>query len=133
MSRKARKGLTAMELNILQLLWAENRPLLRNEILEMLPDHDFNPISLYGVLNSMIDRKMISVEGKYNRTYQAILTQDEYAASQLKALTPNMSPSSRITGVLSFFLHHEELDSDTIAELETMLQDYREGLKKDGN
>ena len=36
MSRKARKGFTEIESNILQLLWEENKPLSCNEILTML-------------------------------------------------------------------------------------------------
>ena len=125
MSRKSRKGLTALEINILQLLWEKNTPLLRNEILENLPAQDFNPVSLFGVLNSMVERGFLQVEGKYNKVYQVAISQEEYAMSQLSSLTSNLSPSQRISSVLSFFLDHEDVDLDTVRELEEMLHHYR--------
>ncbi len=126
MSRKARKGFTEIESNILRLLWEENKPLSCNEILNMLPTHDFHPASLYKVLNGMVDHGFLTVEGKYNKTYQAALSSEEYATAQFIHLTPNLSPSERINGLVSCFLHTEKLDNDAIDKLEKLLQDYRE-------
>lgn len=129
MSRKARKGLTEIELNILQLLWKEQKPLLRNEILERLPAHDFNPASLFKVLNAMVDHGLLKVDGKYNKTYQPSMSQEEYATAQLINLTPNLSPTRRIMGLVSCLIHTETLDLKAIDELEKLLKNYREEHK----
>ena len=49
-------SLSSNEFCILQLLWTEGRALTRPEILEALPDKDWNPNSIHLILNNMIKR-----------------------------------------------------------------------------
>ena len=72
--------LSPNEFKIMQLLWKEDRPLSRPEIIEMIPDRDWNPNSIHLILNNMIEKGVIRVEGMtrcgrgYGRTYAATVS-----------------------------------------------------------
>ena len=136
MSKKTRDGLTISELSILQLLWKEDRALSRPEILEKLPSLDFTPASIHSVLNSMIDKGVLEVEGLvrcgkiYGRTYRPTMTQEDYAASQMIKLTPNLTQHKRIISVFAALVSHRGIDIETIDELESILNEKRKELNK---
>lgn len=98
--------LSPNEFKIMQLLWKENRPLSRPEIIELIPERDWNPNSIHLILNNMIEKGVIQVEGMtrcgrgYGRTYAATMTNLEYAVSTLKDATPDMSVDERALGLI---------------------------------
>lgn len=116
--------LSPNEFKIMQLLWKENRPLSRPEIIELIPDRDWNPNSIHLILNNMIEKGVIQVDGMtrcgrgYGRTYAATVTNLEYAAGILKDATPELSTDERLLGVLSVLLR-DPLSEHTIQELKT--------------
>lgn len=57
-------SLSSNEFCILQLLWTEGRALTRPEILEALPDKDWNPNSIHLILNNMIKKGVLQVNGR---------------------------------------------------------------------
>ncbi len=102
--------LSPNEFKIMQLLWKENRPLSRPEIIALVPDRDWNPNSIHLILNNMIEKGVIRVDGMtrcgrgYGRTYAASLSNLEYAVQLLKESTPDMSADERLLGVLPILL-----------------------------
>ena len=97
-------SLSSNEFCILQLLWTEGRALTRPEILEALPDKDWNPNSIHLILNNMIKKGVLQVNGVarcgrgYGRTYAPTMSQTEYAAAQAVNATPDMAVSERLLG-----------------------------------
>ena len=102
--------LSPNEFKIMQLMWREDRPLSRPEIIELLPDRDWNPNSIHLILNNMIEKGVICVEGMtrcgrgYGRTYAATVSNLEYAVQILRELTPDLSADERAAGVLRLLL-----------------------------
>lgn len=96
--------LSPNEFKILQLLWKENRPLSRPEILEMTPDRAWNPNSIHLILNNMIEKGVIVVDGLarcgrgYGRTYSAAISNLDYAVELFKESTPDMTTDERMLG-----------------------------------
>lgn len=82
--------LTKSENEIMELLWREDRPLSRSEIIELTPDRSWKPASIHILLNSMLEKGAIQVVGfiqstkNYARTFAPTLTADEYAVLQFK-------------------------------------------------
>ncbi|CCX38767.1 transcriptional regulator BlaI/MecI/CopY family [Clostridium sp. CAG:1013] len=82
--------LTRSETEIMELLWSENRPLSRSEIIDLTPNRTWKPASIHILLNSMLDKGSIEVAGfiqstkNYARTFAPTLTADEYIVMQLK-------------------------------------------------
>ncbi len=118
--------LSPNEFKIMQLLWKEDRPLSRPEIIEMIPDRDWNPNSIHLILNNMIEKGVIRVEGMtrcgrgYGRTYAATVSNLEYAVNLLRDATPETNPDERVLGVLKLLLD-DGVKPETLKELKTIL------------
>ena len=118
--------LSPNEFKIMQLLWKEDRPLSRPEIIEMIPDRDWNPNSIHLILNNMIEKGVIRVEGMtrcgrgYGRTYAATVSNLEYAVNLLRDATPETNPDERVMGVLKLLLD-DGVKPETLKELKTIL------------
>lgn len=118
--------LSPNEFKIMQLLWKEDRPLSRPEIIELTPERDWNPNSIHLILNNMIEKGVIQVEGMtrcgrgYGRTYAATMTNMEYAKSLLEESTPELTPDERILGLLPLLLQ-DEIQPQTRTALKKML------------
>ncbi len=98
------------EFKIMQLLWKEGRSLSRPEIIELTPDKDWNPNSIHLILNNMIEKGVIRVDGMarcgrgYGRTYAAAMTNVEYAVMQLLDATPELNADERLLAVTEALL-----------------------------
>lgn len=120
--------LSTNEFKILQVLWEEGRSLSRPEIIERTPDKDWNPNSIHLILNNMIEKGVLCVDGLtrcgkgYGRTYAPTMTQMEYAANQAMDATPDCTPDERLLGVVSALIENEHISNKTISELEKLLQ-----------
>ncbi len=118
--------LSPNEFKIMQLLWKEGRPLSRPEIIELIPDRDWNPNSIHLILNNMIEKGVIRVEGMtrcgrgYGRTYAATVDNLEYAVNLLKDATPETDPDERVLGVLKLLLA-DSVKPETVEELKSIL------------
>ena len=97
--------LSPNEFKIMQLLWKEKRALSRPEIIDMTPNREWNPNSIHLILNNMIEKGCIAVDGLarcgrgYGRTYVATITNVDYAVELLKDATPDLTADERLLGV----------------------------------
>ena len=118
--------LSPNEFRIMQLLWKEERPLSRPEIIELLPERDWNPNSIHLILNNMIEKGVIHVDGMtrcgrgYGRTYAATMSNLEYAVSMLREATPELNDDERLLGILPLLL--KEVGGETVAALRELLK-----------
>ena len=130
-------SLSDTELDILKLLWDAGRALSKPEILERLQKQDWNPNSVHQVLNSMMKKEVLTVEGHtlcgkiYGRTYAPTMTQSEFLFRRIEEATGNLSGSQRLLGVFASLIGSEDISSDTVAQLDAMLQKRKEELKKE--
>lgn len=119
--------LSPNEFKIMQLLWKEERPLSRPEIIEMIPERDWNPNSIHLILNNMIEKGVIRVDGMtrcgrgYGRTYAATVNNLEYAVMLLKEATQEMNDDQRVLGVLPLLL--DGVSSEARAQLKELLME----------
>lgn len=128
--------LSETELDIMQLLWEEDTGLSRPEILSRLEGKDWNPNSIHQVLNSMMKKGVLQVDGMarcgkiYGRTYTPTMTQQEFLARRTQEITPGLTTKERILGVVAALANQEGLDAETIQELEQLLEAHKKGLTK---
>ncbi len=122
--------LTKTEEEILSLLWKENRPLTRAEIIDLTPDRKWNPASVHAFLNGLLNKGLIRVAGfertgkRYGRTYCAALTQQELLAKQLCV---QQQPTD-YPAVFAALIKDADIDEDTLTQLEELLQAKRREL-----
>ena len=94
--------LSPNEFKIMQLLWKQNRSLSRPEIIDLVPDREWNPNSIHLILNNMIEKGVIRVDGMtrcgrgYGRTYAATVSNLEYAVQLLPVPATSFTSTSPI-------------------------------------
>lgn len=126
--------LSETELDIMQLLWKENNGLSRPEILARMEGKEWNPNSIHQVLNSMMKKGVLQVDGMarcgkvYGRTYIPTMTQQEFLARRTQEITPGLSAKERLLGVVAALTEHDGIDADTINELEQLLASRKKEL-----
>ena len=119
--------LSETELDIMQLLWKEKNGLSRPEILSGLQDKQWNPNSIHQVLNSMMKKGVLQVEGLtrcgkvYGRTYSPTMTQQEFLVRRAQEITPGLSAKERLLGIVAALTAEEGMDAQTINALEQLL------------
>lgn len=130
-------SLSDTELDILQILWDEGSALSRPEILAKMPDKQWNPNSIHQVLNSMMKKEVLKVEGMvqcgriYGRTYTPCITQEEFITIDTKKFLPSLTPGERLIGIVAAITNQEDIGVDTINELEQMLERRKQELKEE--
>lgn len=132
----SRQVLSDNELAVLRALWNADAPLSRPEILERISGNNWNPNSIHLVLNNLLKKGFISIEGmarcgqSYGRTYTATKTQGEYAAKlALNALCD--TPEESVLEVMSAMVKSTKLNEKTIDLLQQMLEEQRAQLERD--
>lgn len=119
--------LSETELDIMQLLWKEKNGLSRPEILSRLEGKDWNPNSIHQVLNNMMKKGVLRVDGMarcgkvYGRTYIPAMTQQEFLARRAHEITPGLSSRERLLGIVAALTDQDGIDAETITELEQLL------------
>ena len=134
MLRKSKEDFTVSELSILRLLWEEKIALSGSEILERLPELNLFSTSIYTILDGMVDKGVLKVDGKirrgkrFARTFVPTMSQEDFAAMQVVKLTPNVPKFDRLVGVFTALVKHDGIDEETLSSLEDFLQKQRKEL-----
>lgn len=116
--------LTKNEKEIMDLLWIEERPLTRMEIIEMSVNKSWKSSSIHILLNQLLDKDAIKVEGyvrtgkNFGRTYTYNLTEQEYQANMFKdGVVYNSDKKLAIVEFITTMLKGEKLDAQTAEQL----------------
>lgn len=123
--------LTKNEIEIMDVLWKEDRPLSRGEILSLSEDKTWMDSSVHILLNSMLKKGAIREAGfvkcgkTCGRVYEAALSCEEYYASTFDSTKKKPS----FPKLMSAFIASEGIDRETIEELEKILKNEKSALK----
>jgi predicted transcriptional regulator len=111
-------------------MWQQNRPLTRTEIIKLSPERSWKASSIHILLNKMLDKKAIIVDGfirtgkNYGRTYSPAFSREEYEKMLLKHQYKNASLS--LGKLFAALIEDEEISDSTIDELEAIIRKRRE-------
>jgi len=116
-------NLTKNEIEIMDVLWREGRPLSRGEILSLSTEKTWMDSSIHILLNSML-RKGAIVEAGFikcgktcGRTYGAALSVEEYVVSTLE----HTRAVPKFAGIMKAYIEKYGLESEEIREMEMLL------------
>lgn len=125
-------SLTSNELQIMDLLWREGRGLSRAEIIELSPDRDWKASSIHILLNQLLAKEAIEVDGfvktgkNYGRTFAATLSKDEYGKMELKKSVKRFALKPSVLGdFVATLFEEEDIDNDTLDRLDALLKEKR--------
>ena len=110
---------------ILKLLWKEDRPLTRAQILQGTTGRDWNPASIHLILNSMISKGIIKITDEsvsYGRTYEYVLSESDYIIDGLKNLLQMDDVKSAYKEITQVILKNKVLKKRDKEELMELLK-----------
>lgn len=122
-------NLTKNELEILKLMWTQNRPLTRTEIINLSPERSWKASSIHVLLNKLLEKDAIIVDGftktgkNYGRTYSPSVSREEYEKALLKQQFKNTNLS--LGELFSTLVEDEDIDDSVIDELQDLLNKRR--------
>lgn len=121
--------LSKSEQQIMDVLWAEGRPLSRAEILELSTEKTWKASSIHILLNSLLDKKAIVVAGfsktgsHYGRTFAPTFEEGEGMAMQIKQMASYQKrPGKTVSQIFSSLMQEKNLTDKDLDELEAILQ-----------
>lgn len=118
--------LTPNERQIIELIWDAGHPLSRQEILNGTEGRTWNPASIHLILNSMQSKGVIKIanEGvRYRRTYEAIVTREEYITWYINDIILGNTGKDQILKVVSGLLNTKGVTKDIIVELKNLIKE----------
>ena len=128
--------LTPNELEIMELMWRENRPLSRTDIIELSPDRSWKASSIHILLNKMLDKDAIKVDGfvrtgkNYGRTYSPALSNVDYLLMTIKGSSLYQNSRKEATiAVISSLINDKDITAQDIMEIETVIEAKKSKLK----
>lgn len=124
--------LSRSEMEIMSALWASGKPLSRTEIIEASPQKTWKASSIHILLNSLLEKQMIFVDGftktgsHYGRTFAPAITEAQCVAMQIQRMDSfQKGQAEAVKNVVSALLDEAELGDETLLELEKLLREKR--------
>ncbi len=117
--------LTKNEIEIMDVLWRENRPLSRGEILNLSADKSWMDSSVHILLNSMLKKGAIQEAGfvkcgkTCGRVYEAAFSCEEYHVGTLDSTQSVPDPVALAKAYLAVY----HIDAEKRAALRRLLED----------
>lgn len=117
-------NLTKNEVEIMDVLWAADKPLSRSELIAMSVDKTWKESSIHVLLNSLLRKGAISEAGfvkngkAIGRTYAAAVTCEEYHAL---AAASNTKIKPELSKLFSALLKEFNPSAETLSEMKATL------------
>ena len=112
----------------MDLIWLEGRSLSSSEIVELLPDRSWKEGSIHILLNQLLQKEVICVDGfvktgrNYGRTFAATLTEQEYQTKMLKSgVVYKKAKEYSLCDFVATLFEGEKLDKTNVQKLKDLL------------
>lgn len=127
--------LTDREMDVLDILWSAEKPLVASEIAKAGDSLTINTVQV--VLRNLLKKKLIEVaEIVYSgtvlcRSYRPTITSKDFALRQFVDQFHNMDKSITPPSLVAALLENEKDEEGVIEELEKLLKERKRKLKKE--
>ena len=115
--------LTKSEMQIMDVLWANEEPLSRSDILERSEEKSWKDSSVHILLNGLLSKGAIREAGfvkrskTYGRTFAPTLTREEYFATTIFSHTHK----PEIVGLFRALLQREDITESQLEQIKKMV------------
>lgn len=120
--------LTRSEMEIMDVLWGENAPLSRADLLARSEEKTWKDSSVHILLNGLLQKGAIREAGfvkrskTYGRTFVPTMTREEYFASTI--FSHRHKP--RIVGLMQALLRREDITADELEAIAAAVEKRRQ-------
>ncbi len=117
--------LTKSEMEIMDVLWAADKPLSRSDLLERSEEKSWIDSSVHILLNGLLHKQAICEAGMvkrsktYGRTFKPTLTREEYFATTI--FSHRHKPD--IVGLFAALLSRQDITFDQLAQIEALVKE----------
>ena len=120
--------LTKSEMEIMDVLWASEKPLSRSDLLEKSEEKSWKDSSVHILLNGLLQKKAIREAGMvkrsktYGRTFEPTLTREEYFAATI--FCHRHKPE--IVGLMAALLKREDITPEQLEQISALVERRRQ-------
>ena len=120
--------LTKSEMQIMDVLWASDKPVSRADLLERSEEKSWKDSSVHILLNGLLHKGAIREVGfvkrskTYGRTFSPMLTREEYFATTI--FSHRHQPE--IVGLFRALLSREEITTQELDAIDQLLQERKQ-------
>lgn len=125
--------LTKSELEIMDIMWKENRPLTSSQIIDLSTNRSWKKSYIHLLINSLLEKDMIKTTGfvkttkNYARTFKAKVSKEDYSISQFTD-TQNFNNEDMLKIISALVERIEDIES--IVEIEKAIKKRKAEIKK---
>jgi len=122
--------LTRSELEVMNVIWRADRPVSRNDILDLSENRSWKESSIHILLNGLLKKEAIREDGfvrcgkTFGRLFSANITCEDYYAEEVFSAGSKES----IPVLFSALVRRDDLDMELVDELEAILNEKRKEL-----
>ena len=115
--------LTKSELEIMDVLWAAEKPLSRSDLLERSEEKNWKDSSVHILLNGLLHKGAIAEAGfvkrskTYGRTFTPTMTREEYFASMVFSFRHK----PKIVELMEALLKRDDITADELLRIEQLV------------
>ena len=119
--------LTKSEMEIMDVLWNEDKPLSRSDLLERSEEKTWKDSSVHILLNGLLQKGAIQEAGlvkrskTYGRVFSPTLTREEYFAETI--FSHRHKPN--IVGLFEALLRHEDITQEDLRQIAALVEQKR--------
>ena len=121
----AEMELTKSEMEIMDVLWAAEKPLSRSDLLERSEEKTWKDSSVHILLNGLLQKRAIREAGMvkrsktYGRTFEPTLTREEYFATTI--FSHRHKP--QIVGLFAALLKNKDITQEDLVQIAALVQE----------
>lgn len=122
--------LTRSELEVMNVIWRADRPVSRNDILDLSENRSWKESSIHILLNGLLKKEAIKEDGfvrcgkTFGRLFSANITCEDYYAEEVFSAGSKES----IPVLFSALVRRDDLDMELVNELEAILNEKRKEI-----
>lgn len=126
------------ERDIMNMLWNEDRPLTRTDMIALSPEKKWNERYIHAILNDLTEKGLIEVVGSvkagrtYARTYSYAVTREEFSAMKIIEEIDDSKRGAqelKISGVFAALVETDRVNDELLSELQEIIDRKKEDLK----
>lgn len=133
-TKKNNLKVTDRERDILDVLWASDKPLLASDIPKINASLSISSVQL--ALRNLLSKKIIEVADivhsgtVLSRSYRPLISKEDFISNEVISKFANLDKTLTTRNIVATLLKHEKNESETIKELEKLLEERKKQLSQ---
>jgi len=130
--KKSGLKITNREKDVLEVLWDSDIPLLASDIPKINPSLSISSVQL--ALRNLLSKNVIEVADivhsgtVLSRSYRPLITKEDFISNEIINNFMSLNKAITTKNIVATLLKHEKNESDTIKELEKLLEERKKQL-----